>query len=99
MKLILILTIFVISLLIKVESHGRLTVPPARSSAWREDPARFPAYYDDAQMFCGGFQTQWGANGWKNDYKQQKKKRIFFIESIMFSLKKTKKRWPMRNMW
>lgn len=34
--------------------HGRLDVPPARSSAWREDPIRFPSYYDDNQMYCGG---------------------------------------------
>jgi hypothetical protein len=56
---------FIVLLLqvIESEAHGRLLVPPARSSAWREDPARFPSYFDDAQMFCGGFQTQWGANG------------------------------------
>ena len=46
-----------------IDCHGRLLVPPARTSAWREDPARFPSYFDDAQMFCGGFQNQWGANG------------------------------------
>ena len=45
------------------ESHARLLVPPARSSAWREDPARFPSYFDDNQMFCGGFSTQWFKNG------------------------------------
>ncbi len=51
------------NLIARSEAHGRLLVPPARSSAWREDPARFPSYFDDAQMFCGGFQTQWGVNG------------------------------------
>jgi hypothetical protein len=42
-----------------ISGHGRLLDPPARSSAWREDPVRFPMYYDDNQMFCGGFFTQW----------------------------------------
>ena len=51
------------NMIARSEAHGRLLVPPARSSAWREDPARFPSYFDDAQMFCGGFQTQWGVNG------------------------------------
>jgi hypothetical protein len=46
-----------------VNCHGRLLVPPARSSAWREDPIRFPIYYDDNQMFCGGAYVQWTENG------------------------------------
>ena len=37
-----------------LKAHGRLIVPPARSSAWREDNKRFPVYYDDNQMYCGG---------------------------------------------
>lgn len=44
-----------------VLGHGRMLNPPARSSAWRED-SRFPTYYDDNQMFCGGFYTQWIVN-------------------------------------
>ncbi len=53
--------IFMIQL-VEINCHARLLVPPARSSAWREDPSRFPAYYDDNSMFCGGFFTQWGQN-------------------------------------
>jgi hypothetical protein len=59
------------NLIMRSEAHGRLLVPPARSSAWREDPARFPTYFDDAQMFCGGFQTQWGVNGMSLNLKKR----------------------------
>ena len=48
---------------IEISCHGRLLTPAARSSAWRQFPDLFPAYYDDAQMFCGGVQTLWGQNG------------------------------------
>lgn len=47
----------------KTEAHGRLLVPPARSTAWREEPNRFPAYYNDMEMFCGGKTVQWQQNG------------------------------------
>ena len=61
-----ILAILAVSLFLfqieEVDSHGLLLIPPARSSAWREDPARFPAFYGDNQMFCGGVNTQWGQN-------------------------------------
>ena len=63
MRILLLVTILAGLQISRVESHGRLLVPPARTSAWREDPARFPPNFDDAQMFCGGFQTQWGVNG------------------------------------
>jgi hypothetical protein len=46
----------------EIDAHGRLMVPPARSTAWREDPNRFPAYYNDMEMFCGGKPTQWQQN-------------------------------------
>lgn len=61
MKLLLFgLVLFVFYLKIKfAKSHGRLLVPPARSSAWREDPNRFPTFYNDNQMFCGGIAIQW----------------------------------------
>lgn len=48
-----------------VESHARLLSPIARSSAWRLDPKRFPFYFNDNQMFCGGFDTQWRKNSLK----------------------------------
>lgn len=44
-----------------ISCHGRLLDPPARTSAWRED-SRFPPFYNDAEMFCGGFDTQWRLN-------------------------------------
>ena len=47
---------------IDIKCHGMLRDPPARSSAWREDPNRFPNYYNDNQMFCGGFDTHWRRN-------------------------------------
>lgn len=51
--------------IIAINCHGRLLVPPARSSAWREDPNRFPVNYEDNAMFCGGFDTLWRLNGGK----------------------------------
>lgn len=48
---------------IQVNCHGRLLVPPARSSAWREDPIKFPINYNDNSMFCGGFNALWQING------------------------------------
>ena len=42
--------------------HGRLLNPPARTSAWRFDALKFPTEFNDNQMFCGGFQTQWNKN-------------------------------------
>lgn len=57
MSFICILVVLVV--LSEVTAHGRLRDPPARSSAWREDQSRFPVDYNDNQMFCGGFYTQW----------------------------------------
>jgi hypothetical protein len=67
-----VLIVVLANLIMRSEAHGRLLVPPARSSAWREDPARFPTYFDDAQMFCGGFQTQWGVNGMSLNLKKKR---------------------------
>lgn len=50
---------------IEVSCHGRLLVPPSRSSAWREDPIKFPVNYDDTAMFCGGIDKLWRVNGGK----------------------------------
>ena len=36
-----------------INAHGYLKVPPNRASAWREDPIRFPPYYQDNGLFCG----------------------------------------------
>lgn len=51
--------------LIFVESHGRLTDPPARSSCWREFPAYCVADFTDNQLFCGGKDVQWNQNDGK----------------------------------
>lgn len=49
----------------KIESHGFLINPPARSSAYREDRVRFPVYYTDTEMNCGGKSIQWDQNDGK----------------------------------
>ena len=36
-----------------VNAHGYMRVPPNRGSAWREDPIRFPPYYQDNGLYCG----------------------------------------------
>ena len=51
------------SIIYKIENHGFLINPPARSSAYREDPLRFPIYYTDTEMNCGGKSVQWDQNG------------------------------------
>lgn len=48
--------------IVEINCHGRLIVPPARTSAWREDPIRFPVNYDDGAMFCGGTDKLWRVN-------------------------------------
>ncbi len=34
--------------------HGRLWLPPSRSSMWRQGFAN-PTNYNDHELFCGGF--------------------------------------------
>ena len=50
---------FIALLLINMsQAHGRLVDPVARSSAWRKDHTKFPSYYDDNSMNCGGIGMQ-----------------------------------------
>ncbi|CAF0969077.1 unnamed protein product [Brachionus calyciflorus] len=62
MKILILISTFVCINIIGIDCHGRLIDPPARSSAWRENPVSFPYVYYDNQMFCGGFETQWKKN-------------------------------------
>ena len=63
MKPIILAVLSIFVLLKEANAHGRLIDPPARSTAWREKPNLFPAYYNDMEMFCGGKTTQWNQNG------------------------------------
>lgn len=83
-NLFLYLSIILLLKIIEINCHGRLLVPPARSSAWREDPKRFPIVYDDAQMFCGGFLTQWGKNSKSKFFGKVK----FFFSILCFEKNK-----------
>ena len=79
-------SILLISCLVAgISGHGRLLDPPARSSAWREDPVRFPMFYDDNQMFCGGFFTQWTTHS-RIELTFYKKLSLFFYHFIMILL-------------
>jgi len=60
---LLCLTSILLLKILEINAHGRLVDPPARSTAWREKPSLFPAYYNDMEMFCGGKPTQWNQNG------------------------------------
>lgn len=62
MKILILIYTFVCINIIGIDCHGRLIDPPARTSAWRVDPVKFPYVYYDNQMFCGGFETQWRKN-------------------------------------
>ncbi|XP_071110324.1 uncharacterized protein [Haliotis cracherodii] len=46
------------------QGHGRLVEPPSRSSMWRYGFDN-PTNYNDHELYCGGFQRQWGVNGGK----------------------------------
>ena len=39
----------------RVAGHGYLMEPPARNTAWREDPEHFEINWTDNQLNCGGF--------------------------------------------
>jgi len=54
MKVILLFASVVLSQLAGVLSHGRLTEPPARGTAWRYG-FNTPKDYNDNELFCGGF--------------------------------------------
>lgn len=47
-----------------VKGHGRLIEPPGRSTAWRYG-FNTPHNYNDHEIYCGGFATQWQRNGGK----------------------------------
>ena len=44
-----------------VEPHGRLILPAARNCMWRFGFPN-PKNYDDAGLYCGGFNRQWHKN-------------------------------------
>lgn len=46
------------------EAHGRLMDPPARNSMWRFGFIN-PVNYNDNEVFCGGFSSQFEKNGGK----------------------------------
>jgi len=47
-----------------VDGHGYMIDPPNRSSVWRLFPGQAPQNYNDNELFCGGFSTQY--NGVNN---------------------------------
>lgn len=58
---ILLLAVLLVILACAVHGHGRLRVPPSRSSMWR-DGYDTPPNYNDHQLFCGGFQVSFTLN-------------------------------------
>ena len=55
------LLLLVVVLFGVVEPHGRLILPAARNCMWRFGFPN-PINYDDAGLYCGGFQRQWKKN-------------------------------------
>ncbi|KAK4323853.1 hypothetical protein Pmani_005492 [Petrolisthes manimaculis] len=47
-----------------VRGHGRLIEPPGRSTAWRYGFST-PHNYNDHEIYCGGYSTQWQKNSGK----------------------------------
>ncbi|KAI0216416.1 hypothetical protein LSAT2_031562 [Lamellibrachia satsuma] len=48
----------------EIRGHGRLRVPPSRGSMWR-DGFNNPIYYNDNELFCGGYYYQNSLKGGK----------------------------------
>ncbi|OWF44011.1 Zonadhesin [Mizuhopecten yessoensis] len=48
-----------LAIVVTVRGHGRLWEPPSRSTMFRRGYAT-PPNYNDNQLNCGGFATQWG---------------------------------------
>ncbi len=91
MNIKFIIITFIIKFIGEVTNHGFLSDPPARSSAWREDPDLFPINHNDDRMNCGSKRKQWRDNG-----KMPKNCHLIFyvIDFIPFIY-----RWKMWNMW
>ena len=54
LKITLFITLLGLSCFVPaLDAHGYLIEPPNRASAWREDPLRFPPYYQDNALYCG----------------------------------------------
>ncbi|XP_065346344.1 uncharacterized protein LOC135943627 [Cloeon dipterum] len=58
------LVVALVACVAHVSGHGYSTDPPSRSSAWRFG-FNTPPNYDDNQLWCGGFQTQYNVYGGK----------------------------------
>ena len=66
MKLLVALSTLLVVYVTRTDAHGRLSDPPARSTAWREfGTSSYPPEYTDNEMFCGGFGVQWFTHGGK----------------------------------
>ena len=46
-------TLLLVLCAVEIRGHGRLRVPPSRTSMWR-DGFGTPANYNDNELFCGG---------------------------------------------
>ncbi|KAK2149987.1 hypothetical protein NP493_2869g00002 [Ridgeia piscesae] len=57
-------TLLLVVCAVEIRGHGRLRVPPSRTSMWR-DGFGTPANYIDNQLSCGGAWYQNGLNGGK----------------------------------
>jgi len=79
-----------------INAHGYLINPPNRGSAWREDPIKFPAYYQDNSLYCGDGPTMMNSVNRKstsNNKKIFEKKMIFKkFSSFKIQIKKKKQR-------
>ena len=46
-------TLLLVVCAVEIRGHGRLRVPPSRTSMWR-DGYNTPINYNDMELFCGG---------------------------------------------
>ena len=95
MKLLIFVFLAVVQVF-EINCHARLMVPPARSSAWREDPTKYPPNYTDNEMSCGGVGIQWNQNGLYllksypclSHFYSSIKKKVVNVESVARNIQK-----------
>lgn len=59
---------FTAAIFVVVKGHGYMIEPAARNSMWRKG-FKNPKDYNDNELNCGGFRTQWQKNNGKLVFK------------------------------
>jgi len=66
-------------------AHGYLINPPNRGSAWREDPIKFPAYYQDNGLYCGDSSIMMNSVNRKRAFENKGGGECFWKNNLYFN--------------